>query len=244
MIGVHGAPERQVRPASPRPIDRMARVQRPPIEANIGAETARLDVPLRTIVAVLAQALKRAKPKLVNVAVMWLDVIADCRRLDDAALQAILTKRVFKQLVLPDPGPASVEYHLSHLVGRPRTPIVLSPSNPRWESSSHSRRSRPGYALLARRQSHEESSTAETDRAIYSRTAMCWSPSISSRYRIWAEGSGAHYRAAGAGQRPGHALSCRLRSRGDRGTDRVILAPDRLAVPWVATRSRHRARAI
>ena len=91
MIGVHGAPERQVRPASPRPIDRMARVQRPPIEANIGAETARLDVPLRTIVAVLAQALKRAKPKLVNVAVMWLDVIADCRRLDDAALQAILT---------------------------------------------------------------------------------------------------------------------------------------------------------
>jgi hypothetical protein len=107
MIGVHGAPERQVRPASPRPIDRMARVQRPPIEANIGAETARLDVPLRTIVAVLAQALKRAKPKLVNVAVMWLDVIADCRRLDDAALRAILTKRVFEQLVLPDPGPTS-----------------------------------------------------------------------------------------------------------------------------------------
>jgi hypothetical protein len=48
----------------------MARVQRSPIEANIGAETARLDVPLRTIVAVLAQALKRAKPKLVNVAAM------------------------------------------------------------------------------------------------------------------------------------------------------------------------------
>ena len=85
---------------------------------------------------------------------------------------------------------------------------------------------------------------AETDRAIYSRTAMCWSPSISSRYRIWAEGSGAHHRAAGAGQRPGHALSCRRRSRGDRGTDRVTLAPDRLAVPWVATRSHLRARAI
>jgi hypothetical protein len=68
-----------MRPASPRPIDRMARVQRPPIEANIGAETARLDEPLRTIVAVLAQALKRAKPKLVNVAVVRLDVIADGR---------------------------------------------------------------------------------------------------------------------------------------------------------------------
>jgi hypothetical protein len=95
-----------VRPASPRPIDRMARVQRPPIEANIGAETARLDEPLRTIVAVLAQALKRAEPKLVNVAVMWLDVIADCRRLDDAALQAEVAERMREQLLPPDPCPA------------------------------------------------------------------------------------------------------------------------------------------
>jgi hypothetical protein len=85
----------------------MARVQRPPIEANIRAETARLNEPLRTIVAVLAQALKRAKPKLVNVAVMRFDVIANCRRLDDAALRAILAQRVFEQLVLPNPGPAS-----------------------------------------------------------------------------------------------------------------------------------------
>jgi hypothetical protein len=107
MIGVQGAPERQVRPASLRPIDRMARIQRPPIEANIGAETARLDVPLRTIVAVLAQALKRAKPKPVNVATTWFDMIADCCGRDDGALRAILTKRVFEQLVLPDPGPAS-----------------------------------------------------------------------------------------------------------------------------------------
>jgi hypothetical protein len=95
------------RPASPHPIDQMTRIQRPPIEANIGAETARLGVPLRTIVAVLAQALKRAKPKLVNVAAMWFEMIADRRWRDDGALRAILTKRVFEQLVLPDPGPAS-----------------------------------------------------------------------------------------------------------------------------------------
>jgi hypothetical protein len=95
-----------VRPASPRPIDRMVRVQRPPIEANIGAETARLDEPLRTIVAVLAQALKRAKPKLVNVAVMRLDVIADGRWLDDASLGAELAQRMFAQLVLANPHPA------------------------------------------------------------------------------------------------------------------------------------------
>ena len=34
------------------------------VEANIETETARLDVPHRTIVAVLAQALKRAEPKI------------------------------------------------------------------------------------------------------------------------------------------------------------------------------------
>jgi hypothetical protein len=53
-----------VRLASPRPINRMARVQRPPIEAYIGAEIARLDEPLSTIVAVLPQALKRPSQNL------------------------------------------------------------------------------------------------------------------------------------------------------------------------------------
>src|SRR5262245_6909559 len=38
---------------------------------------------------------------------MWLDVIADCRWCDDGSLQAILTKRVFEQLVPPDASPAS-----------------------------------------------------------------------------------------------------------------------------------------
>jgi hypothetical protein len=247
-----------MRPALSRPIDRMARVQRPPIEANIGAETAPLDEPLRTIVAALAQALKRAKPKLVNVAAMWLDMIADRRRLDGAALRAILTQRMLEQLVPPDPGPTSRGIPLIPLRRLATSAHRTQPFQGLAGSPPVTRVALwPGYALLARRQallahsasgedaqSHEESSTAETDRAIYSKTAMCWSRPISSRYRIWAEGSGAHPRAAGAGQRPGHALSCRRRSRGDRETDRVTLAPDRLAVPWGVTRSRLRARAI
>jgi hypothetical protein len=88
-------------------ITRMPRIDRPPIKANIGAETAWLDKPLGTIVATLAQALKRAEPEFVDIAVMWLDVIADFRRLDDAALCAILAQRMFTQLVPPDPRPAS-----------------------------------------------------------------------------------------------------------------------------------------
>jgi hypothetical protein len=85
----------------------MARVQRPPVQANVGAEAVDLDEPLRRVVTVLAERLKRAKPELVDIAMMWLDVVADCRWRDDGALQAIFTKRVFEQLVLPDPGPPS-----------------------------------------------------------------------------------------------------------------------------------------
>jgi hypothetical protein len=73
-------------------VDRVARVQRPAIETNIGAETARLDEPLSTVVAALAQALERTKPEFVDVAVMWLDVIADFRRRDDAELEAERTQ--------------------------------------------------------------------------------------------------------------------------------------------------------
>jgi hypothetical protein len=83
-------------------ITRMPRIDRPPIKANIGAETACLDKPLGTVVATLAQALKRAEPEFVDIAVMWLDVIADFRRLDDAALCAILAQRMFTQLVASD----------------------------------------------------------------------------------------------------------------------------------------------
>jgi hypothetical protein len=50
-------------------------------------------------VALLTQRLEGPEPEFVDVAVMWLDVIADCRWGEDGALQAILTKRVFEQLM-------------------------------------------------------------------------------------------------------------------------------------------------
>src|SRR5215472_14729058 len=83
----------------------MARVQRPPIEANIGAETARLNEPLRRDVASLAQALERTQPEFVDVAVMWLDVIADFCRRDDAAFEAERAQGVFTQRVASDSSP-------------------------------------------------------------------------------------------------------------------------------------------
>jgi hypothetical protein len=91
----------------PATIDGVARVQRPSIEANIGTETARLDKPLRTVVTPLAERLERAEPELVDVAVMWLDVIADFRCPDDTALEAERAQRVFAQLVSSDSTPAS-----------------------------------------------------------------------------------------------------------------------------------------
>jgi hypothetical protein len=76
----------------------------------------------------------------------------------------------------------AVEYHLSHFVGWPRTPIVLSPSNASLGVHQSLASLSAGIrAAIARRQallahsasgedaqSHEESST-ETDRAIYSK---------------------------------------------------------------------------
>jgi len=61
--------------SAPR-LDWMARVQRPAIQANIGAETVRLNEPLRGVVAALAQALERTEPEFVDVAVMRPGVIA------------------------------------------------------------------------------------------------------------------------------------------------------------------------
>jgi hypothetical protein len=97
-------PSRDYPPAT---VDRMTRVQGPPIQTDIGGETARLDEPLGTVVATLAQALERAEPEFVDVAVMRLDVVADFRRRDDSALQAERAQRMFAQLVPPDSSPAS-----------------------------------------------------------------------------------------------------------------------------------------
>jgi len=83
------------------------RIDRPAIEANIRAETARLDEPLRAVVTWLAKRLERAEPELIDVAAMWLDVIADYRRCDDAAIEAKFTQRMLEQLVPSDSSPAS-----------------------------------------------------------------------------------------------------------------------------------------
>jgi hypothetical protein len=85
----------------------MARVQRPPVQADVRAKPAQFDEPLRGVVTPLAQAHERPEPELVDVAMMLLDVIANRRRRDDGALQAIFAKRMLEQLVFPNPGPAS-----------------------------------------------------------------------------------------------------------------------------------------
>jgi hypothetical protein len=86
----------------------MPRVQRPPIQADIGAETVQLNEPLHAVVAALAQALERTEPELVDVAVMRLNVITDFRRRDDAALETERIKRMFAQLVLPGSSPSEL----------------------------------------------------------------------------------------------------------------------------------------
>jgi hypothetical protein len=54
-----------------------------------------LDVPLRRIVARLAQRLKRPEPKSVDVTTMPLDVIANGCHTDAADLEAVFAERVF-----------------------------------------------------------------------------------------------------------------------------------------------------
>jgi hypothetical protein len=84
----------------------MVRVERPSIQADIGAEPVQLDKSLRGVVTFLAKRLERAEPEFVDIALMRLDVITDLRRRDNALLQAILAKRMREQLVPPDPRPA------------------------------------------------------------------------------------------------------------------------------------------
>jgi hypothetical protein len=86
----------------------MARVERPAIEAHIGAKPTHLDKPLPRVVATFAEAHERAEPKFVDVAVVRLNVIADCRRLDDAPLKAERAQRMFKKLVPSNPSPTQL----------------------------------------------------------------------------------------------------------------------------------------
>src|SRR5262249_52397321 len=108
---------------------RMARVQGPPVQPDIGAETVQFDEPPRRVVTFFARRLEWTEPEFVDVAVVCSDVTANRRQRDDAALQTVLAKRMLEQLMLPDPGQRAVEYPLSHFVGWPRTLIVLTLSS-------------------------------------------------------------------------------------------------------------------
>ena len=101
LIACHGVTE-----VSPHAIGRVARVQRPAIKADIRPKTTQLDEALRAVVTRFAERLERTEPELIDVAAVRFDVIADCRRGYNAALEAKLTKRMLQQLVLPDPSPA------------------------------------------------------------------------------------------------------------------------------------------
>jgi hypothetical protein len=90
------------------------------MRAGIWAKPPRLGEPLR---AVVAQTHERAEPESVDVAAMRLDVIADCRRRDDAALRAVRTERVLEELVLKDPRPT--------IRGVPTIPFCQSAANSR-----------------------------------------------------------------------------------------------------------------
>ena len=92
--------------ASPHPIGRVTRVQRPTIKADIPPKTTQLDKTLRAVVTRFAERLEWAEPELIDVAVVRFDVIADCRWGYNAAFEAKLTKRMLQELVLPDPSPA------------------------------------------------------------------------------------------------------------------------------------------
>jgi len=127
---------------SARPIDRMVGVQRPPIQSNVGAKPARLDHPLRRIMAPFAQAHERTEPEFIDVPTMRLDVITDFCRRDDAALQTELAERMREQLLLPDPPQRPELYQAAHFVGWPRPAIVHS-------LSSNATLERPGRAPAA-----------------------------------------------------------------------------------------------
>jgi len=64
----------------------MARVEWPAIAAHIRTKPADLDKPLRGVVATFAEAHERAEPEFVDIAVVRLNVVADCRRFHNAAL--------------------------------------------------------------------------------------------------------------------------------------------------------------
>ena len=87
-------------------VARMARIERPTIDADVRPVPALLDEPLRRVVTPLAQALKWPQPEPICVAMVRLNVIADCRGRDDATFEAVLAQGMLEQLVPSNSSPA------------------------------------------------------------------------------------------------------------------------------------------
>jgi hypothetical protein len=77
----------------------MIGIERSAIQSDVGAIAARLNEFLRRIVTRLVQRLKRTKPEFVDVAAAR----CECRRRDDAAIQAAVAERIREHLLPPDP---------------------------------------------------------------------------------------------------------------------------------------------
>jgi hypothetical protein len=79
----------------------MPRIEGPAIGTHVGKIAALLNEPLRTVVARLAQRLKLAEPKPVDVSAMRLDVIDSRSLRHDASLKAERAQRLDTQLMAP-----------------------------------------------------------------------------------------------------------------------------------------------
>src|SRR5262249_46057829 len=84
----------------------MIGIRRIAIDSNVVAITPQLNLPLRRLVARLAQALQLAEHEGIPVSPVRGEVIHHIRRRDDAALEAKTTQWMTLQLQLPQPLPA------------------------------------------------------------------------------------------------------------------------------------------
>jgi hypothetical protein len=80
-------------------------IDRVPINTDIAAVTAQLDLPLRRIVTRLTQTLQLASDKVGPIAPVRRDVINHVRSRHDSALQAKLAQRMLHQLKFTQPLP-------------------------------------------------------------------------------------------------------------------------------------------
>ena len=91
-----------------RAIERVIEIGRPTVEPEVGAIAAELDLPLRRLVARLAQALELAGHEGIPIAPVRDDVIHHLCGCDDAAVETELAQRMALQLQLPQPLPKPV----------------------------------------------------------------------------------------------------------------------------------------